>query len=214
MKFLLKYRYGDRNKNNIALTFDDGPSKWTPAVLDILKEQKIKATFFLIPDNIIRLPEVAKRIIEEGHEVGAHTNCSNGFSWTKSFFKKTDKDKIKNSLEAIKKYLKVSPKFFRPSPDVALNRGLEKTLKQEDILPILASAYSRVNKSTVDQFIEITKKLKNGDIILLHDGHDEHIGSDRPEDTLAILANIINFAKDKGFDFVKVSELFDITPYK
>ena len=57
----------------VALTFDDGPSlKWTPLILDELKENKIKATFFMIGQHIEKYPEIAKRVAEEGHEIENH----------------------------------------------------------------------------------------------------------------------------------------------
>ena len=57
------------------LTFDDGPSEEnTTAVLDILKEKGIKATFFLVGENVNKHPEVARRIVEEGHTIGIHCN--------------------------------------------------------------------------------------------------------------------------------------------
>lgn len=57
------------------LTFDDGPSaENTAAVLDILKERNIKATFFLVGENVEKHPEIAKRIVEEGHTIGIHCN--------------------------------------------------------------------------------------------------------------------------------------------
>ena len=63
------------NPRTMYLTFDDGPSaENTPAVLDILKEHNIKATFFVIGENVRRHPEVARRIVEEGHTIGIHCN--------------------------------------------------------------------------------------------------------------------------------------------
>lgn len=63
------------NPKTMYLTFDDGPSeKNTTAVLDILKEHNIKATFFLVGENVRKHPEVARRIAEEGHTIGIHCN--------------------------------------------------------------------------------------------------------------------------------------------
>ena len=58
---------------NIALTFDDGPSQYTPIILDVLKQYNMKATFFLIGLNIINYPSIVQRIVDEGHQIGAHT---------------------------------------------------------------------------------------------------------------------------------------------
>jgi peptidoglycan/xylan/chitin deacetylase (PgdA/CDA1 family) len=66
-------RAGDR-PGMIALTFDDGPDpQWTPAILDILKKENVPATFFIIGKNGQSYPELVRRIVNEGHEIGNHT---------------------------------------------------------------------------------------------------------------------------------------------
>src|SRR5205814_4305840 len=66
-------RYG-ANANKVALTFDDGPDpNWTPKILDVLKEKKAPATFFLIGLQADRFSDLAARIYREGHEIGNHT---------------------------------------------------------------------------------------------------------------------------------------------
>ena len=65
---------GPINKKMVALTFDDGPDDiYTPKILDILNEKKIKATFFVIGQQVRWQPEMLKRIIKEGHEIGNHS---------------------------------------------------------------------------------------------------------------------------------------------
>jgi peptidoglycan/xylan/chitin deacetylase (PgdA/CDA1 family) len=57
----------------VILTFDDGPSEWTPAILDLLAEHKRKATFFVIGRNALEHPHTLRRIARDGHDVGIHT---------------------------------------------------------------------------------------------------------------------------------------------
>ncbi len=214
MRYLIKYRRGPKDLPRISLTLDDGPSLWTDEILDILQKHSIKATFFLIPDNMRKLPAVVKRIIDEGHEIGGHAHQDEIFSKWKSFWQKASDEKVKNSLNTIYDMLGVYPHFFRPSPELAFNMGTDKILKQLDLIPILASAYSRVNRSQEAQIKEIAEKLRNGAIILLHDGHDLKIDSERPKDTIAILPSIIKAARAKGLEFVKISELFGMPAYR
>ena len=73
----------------IALTFDDGPDPvWTPKVLDLLKAQKVKATFFVVGTEVAAHPELARRIVAEGHQIGVHTfthaNLSTTAGWRRS----------------------------------------------------------------------------------------------------------------------------------
>ncbi len=64
----------EKNKNNIYLTFDDGPiPEITPWILDCLKEKDVKACFFCVGDNVRKYPELYQRILDEGHQVGNHT---------------------------------------------------------------------------------------------------------------------------------------------
>lgn len=64
----------EKNKNNIYLTFDDGPiPEITPWILDCLKEKDVKACFFCVGDNVRKSPELYQRILDEGHQVGNHT---------------------------------------------------------------------------------------------------------------------------------------------
>ncbi len=61
------------SKSKVAyITFDDGPNKYTPKILDLLKKYDMKATFFLLEDRINAYPEIVKRILNEGHSIGLH----------------------------------------------------------------------------------------------------------------------------------------------
>src|SRR5690606_5436437 len=78
--FILPYLYSNavwrlkEEKNNIFLTFDDGPiPEITPWILDCLKEKDVKACFFCVGDNVRKYPELYQRILDEGHQVGNHT---------------------------------------------------------------------------------------------------------------------------------------------
>ena len=71
---ILVLRLGPADSKNVALTFDDGPDRqYTPQVLDVLRDKGVKATFFLIGNRVEEYPDVAQRIIQEGHLVGNHT---------------------------------------------------------------------------------------------------------------------------------------------
>lgn len=61
-------------KKVIALTFDDGPSKYSGPILDILKEKGVKATFFDVGEECLSFPDAEKRMLEEGHQVASHSN--------------------------------------------------------------------------------------------------------------------------------------------
>src|ERR1700736_4871385 len=96
----------------IAMTFDDGPSpETTPRLLDILKQRNIKATFFMIGQNAERNPEIVKRILVEGHEIGNH-------SWTHPQLAKLSDDRVTEEItktqNAIKSAAGYTPTLLRP----------------------------------------------------------------------------------------------------
>ena len=64
---------GGSNKNAVALTFDDGPSPDTENLLDVLNDENVRATFFLIGKNVEQYPETVRRIVRENHEIGNHS---------------------------------------------------------------------------------------------------------------------------------------------
>jgi|SRR3989344_3013561 len=213
MRYLVKYRHGNRNKNEIALTLDDGPSNLTPEFLFKLNMFGIKATFFVIPQNVRALPKVAKDILARGHELGLHVVQPKTFSWTQAFFQRTNESAIDDAVKTINEVCGIKPRFFRPSPEMAVSRGIGQTLKKRGLIPILASAYSRVHRPVEMQVYDITKNLNSGDIILLHDGHDLLRESPRPENDLKILPKVVEEAHSKGLTFVTISQLIEEPPY-
>src|SRR5258708_1415904 len=98
-------------QRRVVITFDDGPSETTPYVLDILAEHGAKATFFLVGMNIARLPEIARRVISEGHEIGNHT-------WSHANFYKCAPWQVRSEIERCQKQIEdtlgISPRWFRP----------------------------------------------------------------------------------------------------
>lgn len=211
MKPFFGYRHGDRNSNKIALTFDDGPSFYTEDVLTILKEHQVKATFFLIGKHIEQLPDVAREILENGHEVGNHTYSHQELTWPQRLTGSFPEDEVLKAQELIKNVLGVDTKLFRPLKSFALHKDYRGFVSRHDLIPILASAYSRARRPAQRQLQDVTRKLRGGDIILLHDSNDTDIRSDEwSKKTVEILPNLVEYAKGKGLQFVTVSELLKL----
>ena len=103
----------------LAMTFDDGPSaEYTPRLLDMLKARHLKATFFLVGKNVQAHPELVRRIVAEGHEVGNHT-------WDHPQLSKLSDEQateeIEKTQDAIRGACGVTPTILRP-PYGALNK--------------------------------------------------------------------------------------------
>ena len=182
----------------IAMTFDDGPSpETTPRLLDILKQRNIKATFFMIGQNAERNPEIVKRILADGHEIGNH-------SWTHPQLAKLPDDRVTEEItktqNAITNASGYTPKLLRPPYGSITGRQKEWIENQFGLSVILWSVdpfdWKRPGASVIQQ--RILAGARPGAIILSHDIHKQTV--DSMPATLDALAA-------KGFKFVTVSQL-------
>lgn len=197
---------GNENQKLIALTFDDGPDKdYTPQVLDILKKHDIKATFFVVGEKVEWNPEIVKRQYDEGHEIGNHTFthinvCHRGYDDIYNEINKTQ--------DAIKKVIGIEPKIFRP-PYRAINKEMCNIVKEKNMNVILWSELDPRDWSNPGVYYisnTILTKVKNGNIILLHDYNNKRASTSQ---TIEALNVIIPNLKEKGYKFVTVSELIE-----
>jgi peptidoglycan-N-acetylglucosamine deacetylase len=187
------------NDNTVYLTFDDGPTvQITEWVLDILKTNEIKATFFCIGDNIRKNPELFKRIINEGHAVGNHTyNHLNGW--------KTDNTEYLENFGLCQKIMVENncpdSKFFRPP------YGKIKAAQATEILKlgykiimwdILTVDYDR--NITPEKCIEnATRKTVAGSILIFHDSIKAFGNLEKA------LPETIKILKEKGYKFAALA---------
>ena len=106
------YRCHGNSSMKIALTFDDGPHpRYTPEILDILKKYDVKATFFLIGENIALYPDLVKRILAEGHEIGNHTFTHRGIG---EYTEHQLGREMEHCEKVIYEVVEYQPKLFRP----------------------------------------------------------------------------------------------------
>ncbi|MBW3361124.1 polysaccharide deacetylase family protein [Streptomyces microflavus] len=186
-----------RKAKCIALTFDAGPGKDTPELLDILKEKKVHATFFLLGKNhVVKHPDTVRRIQDEGHEVANHT-------WTHEILTDREPDEIRAELEktqvAIEKITGKKPRLMRP-PQGRTDDTVSEISKELGLSQVLWSATAK-DYSTNDSAL-ITKRIldqagKDG-VILLHDIY---------KGTVPAVPGIIDALRKDGYTFVTVPEL-------
>jgi polysaccharide deacetylase family sporulation protein PdaB len=182
----------------VALTFDDGPvSTTTPEILNILKEKNIKATFFVVGEQVKRYPGLVSQEIAEGHEVGNHT-------YTHPMLTNLQEDRIGQELKKTEKeILEVAPKptLFRPPGGFSNKKIL--TLARDSEYSIILWSIDPMDwrHPPVGDIVNVVvKDAKPGSIILLHDGKD-------PSSTPEALWFIIDSLESRGYEFVTVTEL-------
>jgi len=195
------------DKKHVVLTFDDGPSPiWTPKILDELKNENIKATFFMIGHHVQKYPEIAKRVAEEGHTIGNH-----GYAHSVMLYYKPAEieEEIKYTEHVIKEITGVTTKYFRP-PKAWLRRTIKEKVKSMGYETVLWSLNSKdwvsFNHKTIARYI--SKHIKNGDILLFHDSGNvaSTEGGNRLQTvkTISLLARVL---REKGFEFISIEEL-------
>ena len=180
----------------VALTFDDGPSKYTDKILNILKKYNACGTFFLIGNKVEFYSDVLKRMLEEGSEIGNH---SYDHKLLTRLSKEDFQEEINKTQKAIKKVTGFTPTLFRPTYG-----GYTNVLKSyTDLKFVLWDVDSRDwQVKTKDKILNnILPNVKSGSIVLMHDNHEYAL--DALED---ILVNL----KEQGYKFVTVSELLEL----
>jgi len=184
----------------MSFTFDDGPDIHTGEILDILKQENVKATFFLIGSKTKNNPDLVKRIIDEGHSIGNHTY--NHISMSKYSLQK----QIQELQETEKAVNKVVPGmdvvYFRP-PYGQFNADTDKASIEENVRRILwtADSYDWAGKTAKDIANEAIGQAQNGIILLMHDGVANS------SETVKALPAIIKSLKKNGFKIIPLTEL-------
>lgn len=189
----------------IAFTFDDGPwPKSTRQILDILKENNIKGTFFWVGSALKNQKDIAKEVVNEGHVIANHT-------WSHRYQKYSAagaKKEIESSNQLIEELTGVESPLFRP-PGGVLDNGLVDYVLKQNHVNIMWSVDSQDWKSSSDKIIDnVLKQAKSGGIILMHDG-----GGDRSA-TVKALPTVIKKLKEQGYTFATVPELLKLADQK
>ena len=189
----------------IAMTFDDGPSaENTPRLLEMLKQRNIKATFFLIGQNVASNPDLVRRILAEGHEIGNH-------SWTHPQLSRLSDQKVTAEItktqDAIKDASGFTPTLLRPPYGAITSRQREWIENQFGLSIILWSVdpfdWKRPGASVISQ--RILSQARPGAIILSHDIHKQ---------TVDAMPATLDGLMRKGFKFVTVSQLIALNKPK
>ncbi len=197
------YRFGKKEEKKIALTFDDGPHPlYTPKILKILEKYQIKATFFMIGENVKNYTEVARMVVGSGHEIGNHT-------FSHKVTAKLSELEIRNEIyecdKVLLSLLGVTTSVIRP-PAGNIIGPLLRVCGEIEYSVILwnIDTMDWAHKSPSAIYDNVMKNIDSGDIILMHD----YIGKKSP--TPEALERIIPVLVEMGYEFVTVSELIGL----
>jgi len=194
--------------NPLALTFDDGPSSWTPMVLDLLREHGARGTFFVIGARVRQRPDDVKRIVAEGHELGSHT-------LTHPRLTEIEEDEVRaeiaGGLDAIEETLGERPRLFRAPGFYADRRELEivEELGLEAVFAHVDPQDWRPERDSHTIFRLVLDGIKPGAIVDLHDGFPPPPTTSRVDctPTLEALDHLLPCLRPEGYEPVTISEL-------
>lgn len=187
------------NQKVVALTFDDGPSSTTDQVLDVLQQYNVKATFFLIGQNVnSNTMATMQRQVNMGCELASHSYTHEDMAYMSA---NDVRNQIYWTSSAINNTVGVEPKFFRP-PYISVSNTMYQNI---DVPFIQGTMHNDWESGTSSSQIvnSVLSSTKDGDIILLHDFQ----GNSK---TVQALPQIIEGLQNQGYQFVTVSELFQI----
>lgn len=183
----------------VALTFDDGPGKFTDKLLDELAEAKAPATFFMVGQNIAKYPDTVKRMVAEGHELGSHT-------WDHADITTLTKEKIEHEVqwtdEALEKASGHKATVLRPpygSHGAVYDRLIPYPLMLWDVDTLDWKHHDPVK--TVDIAM---KEVKPGSVILMHDIH---------ESSVQAVPDLVSKLTDAGYRLATIEQLFAGTEF-
>jgi peptidoglycan/xylan/chitin deacetylase (PgdA/CDA1 family) len=185
-----------RRRRRIALTFDDGPDAMTHRYIDVLARLGVRATFFLVGENVARAPELAREYVRRGHEVGGH-------GWTHESFAAMPASRLAEELARTRAVL---PPAASVRPLVRPPRG---SLSARALLQIATAGYTTVLWSRDSDDCRssdphtIARRLapeavRNGDVVLLHEMQPW---------TLEALPPVVSALRRRGWELVTLTEL-------
>ncbi len=184
---------GPRDRDVVALTFDDGPGSYTEAFADVLREKHVDATFFEIGQEIAGREETMRRLLREGDEIGNHTMHHQSYPGYAE---------IAPTSDLIESATHFRPCLFRP-PDGAVDPAVVDAAARAGMTTVTwdvdPSDWSNPGSDAV--YSRVVGAVQPGSIVVMHDG-----GGTRA-DTLAALPRIIDTLRRRGYRFATVTEL-------
>lgn len=194
---------GPRDRAAIALTFDDGPSEGTPALLEVLERFRVPATFFQCGANVERLPGVAREVLAAGHEIGNHSQTHPLLCFRTPGFMEQE---IRRAQETIGEHTGAAPVWFR-APFGVRWFGLRGAQRRVGVGGVMWTVIGYDWKRKAEEVaLRIHSRVENGAILCLHDGRELRARPDIGV-TVEAVQRLVPLLLDRGYRFETVSRL-------
>ena len=198
--------HGRTDTSSVALTFDDGPSDDTELVLDALGEAGAPATFFMVGREVEIRPHVARRVLNEGHEIGNHSYSHPIYLYRSA---RETRCQLRQTQDVIMEKVGVRPRFSRPPCGVRtpayFHAALEMNLRTVQ-WTVAGFDWKKLDAERITR--NVLKTARAGSIILLHDGDSQ--GKQDRKETVQALPRIIKGLRERGLGVVPLSQLLAV----
>ncbi len=188
----------------VALTFDDGPSDDTPAVLDALAQAGVKATFFVLGQHAQQYPALVQRAAREGHLVGNHTRTHRVLTFASPSAVAAEIDAAQRDITACG----VPPPFLFRAPRGFQGPHVRRVLRERGLRMVAwtRGAWDSERREASVIAAAAAANPRDGDILLLHDGAGTS-GEQRRDRTAQAIPLIVDAYRRRGFQFVTLREM-------
>ena len=193
----------DTQQKVVALTFDDGPTKMTQEVLELLKELDVKATFFITGRELEENKEEGEKIVLAGHELGNHSYTHKRMVFKSLLFTKEEIEFTNNLIREVGYQGDI---HFRPPYGkklVLLPYYLMRSGKKTIMWDVEPESYPEISSSSEEIINHVVENVNPGSIILLHVMYESR------RESLNSIEGIINTLKAEGYSFLTISELLE-----
>jgi peptidoglycan/xylan/chitin deacetylase (PgdA/CDA1 family) len=203
---------GRSDSNQVALTFDDGPTPGsTDRILDCLRDADVKAAFFVIGCNVKKHPDLLRRIDSEGHLV-----CNHSFEHSHyTVFRRWPywKREIERTGDAIEEVLGFRPRIFRPPMGVKTwHTSIARKRTGQTIVTWSRRAFDGLS-TNADRILNRFSNVTGGEILLLHDGVEPHAPHTDRSATIAAVPRLIESLRAKNLQPDRLDHLLNLSPY-
>lgn len=198
-----------RGTKQLALTYDDGPNDpHTLRLLEVLARHEVKATFFLIGHYVRQRPDIAREVAKAGHVIGNHT-----FTHPLLIFKRDDeiRKELSDCRAALQDAVGEHSNLFRPpfGGRRPATLHIARELRLEPIMwNVTGYDWNAPSAAVIER--KVSKQIRGGDVILLHDGGHKQMGADRSQ-TVQATDHLIKRYKQEGYSFVTIPGMMQRT---
>lgn len=192
------FHRGPTDKRQIALTFDDGPSDWTLAVLEVLERHRVPATFFFCGMNVERRPDLTRFVHKRGYEIGNHTYSH---PWLLLLSARAIQAELWRTQQVVEQTTGVRPRLFRP-PYGSRAPGLLEVERELGLTEVFWTTMGKDWQASATTIANrVLRGAEPGGIACLHDGDRVRPDPDRSR-TVAALKDFLPVLLDDGYSFV------------